>query len=221
MRCLILIFYIAISSLIFGTGTHDEKSGAISGSAYFITEDEGVHIAADGTRTVEPAKIEEAKHAKDSQPAENDPEGNWGAISNGIQASIRFEKAEFAPNEHIDAKVIIRNVGQNWRMFSTTEGLASCIITKNPKNEVLERKDLQDPKSHAGWLQRHPGGVVATHVDPGMQRKLKLNLQEFYDFSQPGKYTVRVKMKTYPEHSGDFKWVQSGTTTIIITNSAQ
>lgn len=187
---------------------------------YFITENDGIfYVETNGTRVIDPAQIDQAKKAKDSRPAEQDPEGNWGAISNGMQASIRFDTNSFVTNDHITATVIVRNVGKEWRMFTIPVGLASCISVLNPEQKRLERKDWKDPKSNIGQLQRSSHGPNAISVDPGMQRKLNIDLQLFYDFSRAGEYCISVKMKTYPERSDDFKWVQSGDTVVAITNS--
>lgn len=189
---------------------------------YFINEDGRVFYSdTNGSRLVLRERVEEAKKEQDCRPAEQDIDGHWGAVSNGMQASIRFERGLFATNDHITATVIMRNVGKEWRMFTMPLGLASCVSVSNQEQKQLERKDWADPQSNIGQLQRASHSQSARHVDPGMQRTLKIDIQEFYDLSLPVKYTVYVKMKTYPENSGDFKWVQSGNATIIITNSSR
>ena len=44
------------------------------------------------------------------RPAEDDPEGHWGAPSEGYQLSIRLEKETFTNGEPITASVLLRNV---------------------------------------------------------------------------------------------------------------
>ena len=187
---------------------------------YFITEDEHVRILGNGTRAVDSGKIEEAKQSPECRPATLDVGGNWGVPTNGMQASIRFDKALFATNSSILATVIIRNVGEEWRMYEVPFGLASCITVINPERKQLERKDWADAKGSTGQSLRISAGHRPMSVDPGMQRKLSLDLQQFYDFGLPGKYLVNVKLKTFPERSTNFTYVQSVDAVITITNSS-
>src|ERR1035437_5486511 len=55
-------------------------------------------------------QIEQARKAKYSRPANDDPEGNWGAVSEGFQLSIRFPKESFTNGEAIVASILLRNV---------------------------------------------------------------------------------------------------------------
>lgn len=55
-------------------------------------------------------QIEQAKQAKDARPAEDDPEGNWGQISEGFQLSIRLSKNTFTNGEPVSASILLRNV---------------------------------------------------------------------------------------------------------------
>ena len=73
---------------------------------FYVTEE--THTTAFFTPTAE--QIEQAKRAKDSRPTEDDPEGNWGQISEGFQLSIRFSKDTFTNGEPVIASILLRNV---------------------------------------------------------------------------------------------------------------
>jgi hypothetical protein len=102
-------------------------------------------------------------------------------------------------------------------MYTMPLGPASSICVINPERQQLERKDLYDPQSPLGATQRAVDNRNATNVDPGMQRKLTLNLRDFYDLSLPGKYVVNVRLRTLAAHSSVVDWVQSSTAVINIT----
>jgi len=57
-----------------------------------------------------PKNIQAAKAARESLPAKDFPEGNWGAVQDGFQLSLRFEKQSFTNDEPIVATVLLRNV---------------------------------------------------------------------------------------------------------------
>ena len=57
-----------------------------------------------------PQKVEEAKKSRESLPAAQYPEGNWGSAQGGFQLSIRFEKTSFTNSEPIVATILLRNV---------------------------------------------------------------------------------------------------------------
>src|ERR1700743_1259734 len=55
-------------------------------------------------------QLQEAKKTKESLPADQFPEGNWGLVTNGFQLSLRFEKPSFNPGEPVAAIILLRNV---------------------------------------------------------------------------------------------------------------
>jgi hypothetical protein len=68
-----------------------------------------------------PEQIEAAKHAKESSPAKDDPEGNWETVSEGFQFSIRMEKNSFTNGEPVNAVIILRNVSDTNLQFMVSD----------------------------------------------------------------------------------------------------
>ena len=187
---------------------------------YFITDDgKAFYTQTNGTRLIKSEKILEAKDAKDSRPAAADPEGNWGSVTDGLQASVRFGKAAYGANEPITATVIMRNVGHELRIFEMPHGLASDFVVLNPQGKQIERKDWADSQTIEGKIQRASKGPQADSVDPGMQRKIKINLNQFFDFSVQGKYIVSVKLDALTPDRRGLEKIPSGNALVIITNS--
>src|SRR5215472_4660471 len=73
---------------------------------YFVTEEDHTNKYFIPT----PEQIKQARHAKESRPAKEDPEGNWGAVNEGFQLSIRLSKSTFTNGEPVVATIILRNV---------------------------------------------------------------------------------------------------------------
>src|SRR3954471_23859078 len=75
----------------------------------YLTDDGKVFSFKSGQRMIRVRSIEEAKRLKESQSAEQDPDGHWGEITNGLQLSLRFEKGEYQVGEPLTAVVLLRN----------------------------------------------------------------------------------------------------------------
>lgn len=70
-----------------------------------------VYVNDNGRAGFDHAKnIQMAKTARESLPAKDFPEGNWGDVQDGFQLSMRFEKQIFTNGEPIVATVLLRNV---------------------------------------------------------------------------------------------------------------
>ena len=189
---------------------------------YFIDQDGyGYLTTTNGERIVDPAYIEKAKRALDSRPAAQDPEGNWGAVVDGLQVSIRLDKKTYDTNEPIVATIIMRNVSENERVFDISRGLPCYITIIDPQGRKLERSDWYPKNTFQGSVQRLVKQVVHKDVYPGMQVKLQLDLRKFFNLTNSGQYTVSTKMAMYKSDlKSAMEDVSSGSTSIAITNSA-
>jgi len=54
--------------------------------------------------------MREARQTRESLPANDFPEGNWGDLTGGAQISLRLEKSPCTNGEPINAIVLVRNV---------------------------------------------------------------------------------------------------------------
>ena len=55
--------------------------------------------------------ISDRSETNELLPASQFMKGNWGAASNDIQVSLRFDKEVYTNNEAINAAILVRNVG--------------------------------------------------------------------------------------------------------------
>src|SRR5438876_187923 len=102
----------------------------------FVTDDGKTFWYKSGQRLIDIKTIERAEHEKESQPAYQDSEDNWGIATNGFQLSLRFEKSVFTNSEPVVAITFIRNVTN---VEETYFAPIKIIATKN--GQALEPKN--------------------------------------------------------------------------------
>jgi hypothetical protein len=155
-------------------------SGAGGTSTVFLTDDGFLRV--DRTR-----KLEEAKKSKESLPAEQFPEGNWGPVTNGFQLSLRFEKIRFARGEPIVAAMLLRNTSTNILKYR----VASITGRDGPIGFVVS--------DAGGAVKPVPTGetaIISSSVAvlaPSTQHKYVEQLNKRFDLQKSGCYTVYAR----------------------------
>jgi hypothetical protein len=136
------------------------------------------------TGTPQAAQVEAAAHAKESRPADNDPEGNWSAPINGVQLSIRFEKTVFRLGEPIMTHVIFRNIGDVplKRTFASGKGFVSKLCG------FIVTRDDREPVERTG--EQHLTSVKERTLYPKAQWKSPVILNEMFKMDTPGSYHI-------------------------------
>lgn len=110
-----------------------------------------IYVKGEGDKYIlNPVMVEEAKHTQECQPAEDDPSRNWGAVTNGLQASIRFAKKIYGTNELVVVSIIARNLSTDNRELAFGFGLPSALALFDPAGRWLERKDWLDTNTFEG-----------------------------------------------------------------------
>lgn len=166
----------------------------------FLTDDNQVFWYKPGQRFVAVGKIEEARHSRESRPAAQDPEGNWGEATNGFQMSIRFANTNYSVGEPLTAVVLIRNVAQKSETYNRP---VRIIAAKN--GSVLKRKNDTGP-----FVITMP---PQTSLFPQTQHRYGIEINKDYDLSENGKYTFQAECEQ-PE-------VTSKKVTVLITAAPQ
>lgn len=163
---------------------------------FYFTLDTNYYTIQDGNRNryiLPPEVIEHARTAKDSRPAKDDPEGNWGPESNGLQLSIRFPKQSFAPGDPVLAEITLRNVGDEivgYHILVTDVDL-SFVAFHNDQRLPGGGYDLKSIFSTGRWPYR--GISLAGHgmaSFPGTQQKQYIDLNKFFEFGTEGVYEI-------------------------------
>lgn len=152
---------------------------------------------------------------EESLPASQDPEGNWGKASEGLQLSIRFEKDSFKSGEPIVGSVLVRNTSDKslWYFDFYGAGADSVVcefIVLDVEKQVVSRSQTNR------WLNVKDGRNMRIEVHAGTQRKYPIGIDQRFKMNTPGKYFIQAK-KRVPKAGGDgFADITSGEAVITI-----
>jgi hypothetical protein len=165
-------------------------------------------------------QIEKARHAKDSRPAEDDPEGHWGTVTEGFQLSLRFEKDSFTNGEPVVARVILRNVSDRSLTYpceySPDETETSFVLLTG--HERLY--GIYDVRPGGGRPKAlHTGHGWTRLSPPGTQRRVFVNLSHIFDLTTNGQYVVYAKRAIRNLFSSQEVDVTSGKSTFRIVEA--
>jgi hypothetical protein len=142
----------------------------------------------EGSAVPKPSQVEGAFTAKESRPADHDPEGNWGEASNGAQLSVRFDRTVFRLGEPVLANVFLRNVTNTPLSHGIPRGtgfdssLCRLIVT-GPGDQPTAR--VEQP-SFRGFS----GSVRNAALYPKAQWKSPVCLNNIFKMDEPGTYFV-------------------------------
>ena len=166
---------------------------------------------------IRPEKIEEAEHAIECQPAEQDSQGNWGQSDHGYQISVRFAKQSFVLGEPIIATVIFRNLTNGYLSAPVSlPRFDTQVLVTNQKGEPLRPKE--EEASGLNEFQKKLRKLIQDpkyfHVMPRAQVKLQVNINDLFEFTAPQVYHVQIRYSNMTQNG--FGEVHSGSATIRI-----
>jgi hypothetical protein len=142
----------------------------------------------EGSAAPKPSQFETALTAKESRPADRDPEGNWGEANNGAQLSVRFDRTVFHLGEPVLANVFLRNITNRplSRGIPRGTGFDSALcrfIVTGPGDKPTTR--VEQP-SFRGFS----GSVRNATLYPKAQWKSPVCLNDIFKMDEPGTYLV-------------------------------
>ena len=138
-----------------------------------------------------------ATASRDSRPATDDPEGNWGSVTEGFQLSIRFGKDTFTNGEPVIASIILRNVSTNKLWYPVAYGVdrQTTLVLKRDQNVVPRRGEPKLGTSLEARLEAVQAGAEGLCPSwVGTQRRFYLGLNGRFELS-PGTYSVEVRRR--------------------------
>jgi len=153
----------------------------------FLTDEHGLFWYKGHERLIAVKKIEEAQKSRESRPADEDPEGHWGSVSHGCQISLSFEKLEFTNGEPVIATMLMRNVSDRPITYLRQ------IILGHPSPiyvSVWQGEKTLRLKTDENISISHSRSNVT--LQPRTQHRYRLRLDEFYDLSTNGLYSVQA-----------------------------
>ncbi len=152
-------------------------------------------------------QIQQAKKAEESRPAAVDPEGHWGGIVEGFQLSIRFSKDTFTNSEPIIASILLRNVSDKpnkYFVFLPKDNEMKFNVFMG--NKQLQKNDeITDQMTFQEKLRHVNNGSRSMPVLPvGVQRRFTVKLNDSYNLSSNGQYTIQVgRSVPYTKQKGE------------------
>ncbi len=173
----LLPLWMAVVSFTSTSAGTDASTNVLFKTVGSVSRDEYEEIA---------LKRPSGKYTQEKLPAEKDPAGNWGPLTNGIQISARLYATNFAVGDPVPAVILWRNVGEkpmNFPLDSEENYRFDLYLQRN--GEVLEPKL---PHIRSGGY----GSVSGGDVEPGTQYKETERLDEIFDLSVPGDYSFEA-----------------------------
>jgi hypothetical protein len=132
--------------------------------------------------------------------AEDDPDGNWGWASEGMQMSLRFSKNVVSSGEPVIATILIRNVSDKpgyYSLWGTSveKDFNLTVVGESGAGlaSLRAQSDLSIDPGKSGFKQRLSNIVnnsKAIPLPPGSQNSHLIRLDELFDLRNPGKYYV-------------------------------
>ena len=122
----------------------------------------------------------------ESRPADQDPDGHWGAPTEGFQLSVRFPTNTFLLGDPVVAYAYLRNVTNSYReYFFGLEPMASpvCDVV------ICDARGQELPCKKGFNLM---GSSGTSRVQPLMQHRYWVRLDNIADLRRPGEYTIRT-----------------------------
>jgi hypothetical protein len=146
----------------------------------FLTDDGKVFWYKPGQRFVAVSAIEAAKKLPESRPVDQDPEGNWGAATNGFQLSLRLEKRKFTVGNPIVVTTLVRNISTNTQSY-----LGPVMIHVLKGGKTVQR------------ISPIMEITVSPEVSlfPQTQRKNEETLDQIFKLSEPGEYVLQAECR--------------------------
>ena len=188
---------------------------------FYITDDFVTHQG--DTLPFTPEHIEKARHTKECRPAQQDPEGHWGPVTEGFQLSIRLQKDTFTNGEPVKVCVILRNVsGKLLRYFSNPiEDPMSKIVLMRGQQRLLGNNETKPGATFPERLKYlHSGSLGSLPSPVGTQRKFLVELSKMFDLGTNGEYVVQALRIIPSLDLKSEKEVASGKAAFRITNPA-
>lgn len=131
-----------------------------------------------------------------------DTNGHWGPVVNGWHLSVRFPQGEYLTNEPVVATIMLRNVGSTdaWLFTRTYDGARRNFryVLHHGTNTLSWSWNDPPPPDPAPPGYQMPKYFVNVRVEPYSQKAFFVRLDQIFDLSQSGQYSVQV---SWPERS--------------------
>jgi hypothetical protein len=169
--------------------------------------------------------------APETLQADLDTNGNWGAITNGFQLSLRFRKNHYVIGETIPAVGILRNVqGHSQSLLLTNSpSIFLKFVVFYGTNALLQIPNESEKLpsivyTDGSAMPSPPKGLLEWTFEAKSEKEVAIDLKRFYSLTNSGTYTAKAICGVYsPTTKSVLYEVESGTASFSLvkaTNSA-
>jgi hypothetical protein len=162
-----------------------------------------------------PQAFSKAEAATAERPAEQDPGGNWGAVTNGVQMSLRAPTNCFTPGTPVPLVAYFRNLGPATNSFPTGSG-----ENYHFEFRVLRDGVLLQPRVPR-FVPHDSGSGTSGMVLPGTQIRIDTRLDQIFDLRVPGVYQVTASRRVPSRGSDGAVAIHSGIAVFRVTPQAE
>lgn len=153
--------------------------------------------AADGSDPVKVIRAE-GRFFRETLPADQYPEGNWGAVTNGIQMSTRVYETNCVIGKPVVAVILWRNASQTTVIFTHD---APPRIENYTFDLIMKRDGIplppRIPRLIPNWRQiidNYMGAMPSgSYTYPNSQWRFTQRLDEIFDLNKTGFYELVVQ----------------------------
>jgi hypothetical protein len=130
-------------------------------------------------------------YARETLPADQFPEANWGHLTNGIRVSVRTSdtnlnsQTNFTVGKPLHIAILLRNESEDVVRYTAAHWINYPFVLTLTRSGT--RIAPRIPSVEGG---PHDGSVFGRSVPPGSQHREILRLDKIYDLSQPGDYEI-------------------------------
>ena len=167
--------------------------------AQFVTRLE-IRLRSDGGGEIRELDTGSRESNAYSLSAEDDPNGNWGWASEGMQMSLRFSKNVVSSGEPVVATILIRNVSDKpgyYSLWGTSveKDFSLTVVGESGAGlaSLRAQSELSIDPGKSGFKQRLSNIVnspKSVPLLPRAQNSHLIRLDELFDLRNPGKYYV-------------------------------
>ena len=148
-------------------------------------------------------------YSRETLPADQFPEANWGQLTNGIRVSVRTSdtnlnsKTNFTVGRPLHIAILLRNESENVVRYTAAHWINYPFALTLTRNGTRIAPRIPSVEGGA-----HDGSVFGRSVPPGSQHREILRLDKIYDLSLPGDYEVSAELKrgSWSARSGTAKF---------------
>ena len=147
-----------------------------------------------------PATVPDGGILPESRPAASDPEGNWGKPEAGFQMSARLAKTEYTVGESVSVMTYLRNVSGKSLVFKkmVPNFWLELTLLRGAVRQKTKREMEEDANPALRGIQQIIQAVWKYELLPRTQHREDHLLNEVYDLTTPGEYSVRVGQRISP-----------------------